>query len=381
MNNLSVMRACVVCLSLFLTVSQAVGAKSPRHLRRLSKQTLRASVQNPAASQQLSRTAKKVQRGALRAKLNTGASVPGSILKRLPWDPELKIREIVQNFPAPKLFLPAVWEIQQEYGNHNLTALAAKRYYKEHFGLLTPHLHRLFDKIASFQLPGLERRFFTRMQFLAENQRFIVPKISRAAVKPGNIRMRYLTDVGKLTPKSFKEEDLILSVEQAMSPAEQTNVSIRHINGRTSFQVGPNIYEIYEYMGPIDYIPNLYRFLLTNDKPRAPMTIIFDEGAKSLAMYNEDKTLWVRVTPHEYESPKKLHIHLNEQRQIKFVDSNGFEREETVNINLSIPLAIPEGMPRRQPLDRQFLYEKLVLNPVKNLQGSKYVTVERRPIF
>ena len=354
-------------------------------LRRSARKALKAGEQ--ASSQ----AAKNMRTAARQAELTAkvAPAVKAAQINRIkhhkypspPWNPETKIQELLKIQPNPSLLLPNIWELQNQYGNRNMFGLLALRFYVQEFGLLTPHLNKLFKHVAHLNDKGVETRFIARLRFFAQNQKHILREISSRPLPQDNIRIRYTEDVDKLTVQNFNAHKLVLSVEQRMNPAEDKDFPVRHVNARSVFETPGGQFAVYQYAGPIDLTPNLYRYLINNTDKRAPFTIVFDEEAKSLAMYNEDKTLWLRITPHEYENPKKLHIHLNEQRTVTFTDETGRTRKETVNVNLSIPLLPPDNLPSHPQAAQQFLYDKLVLLPVKNFQGNRRVTIERRAIF
>lgn len=370
----------------------AFGRKS-----RAAKQLIQSQKQSAAAVQAVRQTTRlttipagaaavnaQVSRAAAQAAVQAAARPPRPpeiSFSKPKWDMETRMKELLKEYPNPTLALQQVWELQGKNGNLNMFSVLAMRYYLNNFGLVTPHLHKLFKKIASFNNRKVESRFIARMRFLAENQQPILREITSQHIPQVNIRMRYTADVDKITTQNFNAQKLVLSIEKHMSPVPEKDLSIRHVNGQSKFQTSSEEYNVYKYAGPTDLIPTLYRYLINGRAKRAPVTVVFDEQAKSLAMYNEDKTLWLRVTPHEYENPKKLHVHLNEQRTVTFTDAEGKERTVTVNANLSIPLTPPENMPSHPEMAQRFLYEKLVLNPVKNMRGDKHAAIEERSIF
>lgn len=382
MISFAPLRIAICCLSLLLATNAVAQTKG---LRRSARKALQAAEQ---ASEQ---AAKNVRADTRQAGL-TAKAAPAVKAARTnrnnhqkypspPWNPETKIRELLRLQPNPSLLLPNIWELQSQYGNRNLFGLLVQRFYTQEFGLLTPHLNKLFKHVAHLNNREAETRFIARMRFLARNQEPILREISGRKLPKDNIRIRYTEDVDKLTVQNFSTRKLVLSVEQHMNPAEGKDFSVRHVNAQSVFETPSGQFAVYQYAGPIDLTPNLYRYLLNNTDKRAPFTMVFDEEAKSLAMYNADKTLWLRITPHEYQNPQKLHIHLNEQRTVTFIDETGRTRKETVNVNLSIPLLPPENLPAHPKLAQQFLYEKLVLLPVQNFRGNSRVTIERRAIF
>ena len=382
MISFAPLRVAACCLSLLLAMNAVAQTKG---LRRSARKALKAGEQ--ASSQ----AAKNMRTAARQAELTAkvAPAVKAAQINRIkhhkypspPWNPETKIQELLKIQPNPSLLLPNIWELQNQYGNRNMFGLLALRFYVQEFGLLTPHLNKLFKHVAHLNDKGVETRFIARLRFFAQNQKHILREISSRPLPQDNIRIRYTEDVDKLTVQNFNAHKLVLSVEQRMNPAEDKDFPVRHVNARSVFETPGGQFAVYQYAGPIDLTPNLYRYLINNTDKRAPFTIVFDEEAKSLAMYNEDKTLWLRITPHEYENPKKLHIHLNEQRTVTFTDATGRTRKETVNVNLSIPLLPPDNLPSHPQAAQQFLYDKLVLLPVKNFQGNRRVTIERRAIF
>ncbi len=376
MKPISPLRALTYVLTLSLAMHLPLQANPIRRAKNLPKaaaKTSEAAVRNLRQAELAGKVAPAVQT----ARLNLHRPKT----QRLPWDPETKIKELLTNAPTPSAALTQVWEIQNTYGNHNLFGLLAMRFYVQNFGLVTPHLNKLFKQMARINSRPVQNRFIERMRFLAENQELILQQLTAHKIPQANIRMRYTQDVEKLTDQNFNAQQLVLSVEQHMNPNPEKDFPIRHINAQTELKTTSDQYPIYKYAGPTDLFPTLYRYLLNGSRRRDPVTLFFDEENKSLVLYNADKTLWLRITPHEYENPTKLHIHLNEQRTISFVDAAGKEHTVPVNINLSIPLSAPENMPADQTLAQRFLYEKLILHPVKSLQGDNRVTIQRRPVF
>lgn len=366
----------------FLPLLGSVSAPAQKAVKNISKQTLKAGERAALSLQKELNASVHAARTAARTECIARKHRPqnGKSLNPPPLNID-KIKEILRLTPDPSQALPLVWELQDAYGNRGLFNQLAMRVYTQNFGLVTPHLNKLFKKISFLNHRPTEARFVARMHFLAENQERIIREMTTQAIPKINIRMRYTSDVDKLTRHNFDANKLVLSIEKPMHPGPEKDFPVRHINGGTSFSVPTGEYAIYQYAGPIDLLPMMYRYLLNGSRRNSPITIVFDEPAQSLAMYNEDQTLWLRVTPHEYENINKLHIHLNEQRGVSFTDVNGKRQTAAVNVNLSIPILPPDNLPADKTLARQFLYEKMVLNPIKNLQGSMHVKIERRSIF
>lgn len=314
---------------------------------------------------------------AVRVHANTQTSAQ-KYVGRLPFDPAKKIEQLLNEHSNPLDALKAMWRLEDRYGGKHFFEVFGTAYYKRHFMVLTPHLRELFAKTEQLGSRDLEMRLMKRMRFLAENQdKFraaFAPNIPKAGM-----RMRYVKDITGLTPSGFNAKDLAFSFERKMNPG-QPNAAIQHVNAYSQFPVGKNFHPVYEFGGPLEYLPNLYRYLVNGKNLRANITMVFDPKARTLAVYNKDKSLWLRITPHEYSYPQRLHIHLNEMRTASVTSHLGLTAQETVHFNLSIPLAAPERLPENvNPED--YLYEQFVLRPVKHFRGDAHVAISERSIF
>lgn len=143
--------------------------------------------------------------------------------------------------------------------------------------------------------------------------------------------------------------------------------------------MGKQLFPVYQYSGSFDYLSMLYRYLLNGKKTKQNLTVLFDKDAKAMAIYNADRTRWLRITPHEYASAENLHIHLNEIRTADIVTNLGQIKQETVNFNLSIPLSTPSYLPTYSR--NEFLYNEMILKPLQHLKGSDHVKIIEQPIF
>ncbi len=251
-------------------------------------------------------------------------------------------------------------------------------YYRQHFKTITPHLEKLFKKLDSLQDKGLQERFIKRMRFLIENKENFRQAFSPQASDNG-IRLRYLRDIDALTAQNFQANDLVISFETRLHP-RQAGAVIRHVNAASKFSVGKSgEFPIYHYSGPLEFLPHMYRYLLNGKHLRKQLTLIFDTENFGLSMYNEDKTLWIRITDHEYTNPNFLHVHLNEIRRGDIVTTLNQTKTEVVNFNLSIPISTPANLPAYNR--RDFLYRQLVLNPVAAFRGDTHITIKETSLF
>lgn len=292
--------------------------------------------------------------------------------------PREKADQLLAWSDNPIQALQKMWRIRKFYKNRSFFSYLATAFYKQNFPMLTPHLKEFFKKIERLDDYRLQMRVLKRMSFISQNKDQFRAYFSPNIPKSG-LRLRYTKDISQLTPENYSPKNLVLSFERKMNPG-QFNASIRHVKVNSRFPVGKTkSFPVYQYNGPLEFIPNLYLYLINGNHPKNRMTLVFDKENRSLAIYNEDRSLWLRITPHEYADPSKLHLHLNETRTAQLKDAYGRVSNETVNYNLYIPLARPATLPAHQ--QQEYLYEMLILKPLRYFQGNDHVTIVERSIF
>ncbi|MBR4592231.1 MAG: hypothetical protein IKO35_03390, partial [Elusimicrobiaceae bacterium] len=246
-----------------------------------------------------------------------------------------------------------------------------------------PHLQTLFNEVGALNDRRLEVRVIKRLQYLALNKINLIEKLfpesSYETLSSKTTRLRYLKNLNQLTAENFQEDQLVLSIEKQMSLNPKHDFPIRHVSGQAMVEVGNKYYPVYQHDISLNFMGNLYRFLLSGTKRHEPITVVFDSEGESLALFNKNKKLWLRITSHEYAVPNRLHVHLNELRTVEFINTYGVEKTEQVNLNLSIPLQAPAHLPKHQI--KKYLYQLLIENPVKHFQGDAHATVEKHAIF
>lgn len=275
-----------------------------------------------------------------------------------------------------------MWRLEERGTETSLFPIFIRQYYGQHFGVVSPHLQKLFHKIGSLQDHEIQTRIIKRLRYLVQNKHALalaaLPTNTPTILPAKLFRVRYLADINTLTAENFAEDMLVLSIERRMSPQPEKDLPLRHITGNSVVKIKNQLFPVYQFNAPLDTLPNLYRFLL-NGKKKQPFTVVFDEEGQSMALFNHDHTVWIRISPHEYSSPERLHIHVNELRDVSFTNSHGVETWERVNINLSVPIATPADLPKYKV--QEFLYHKLIVNPVKFFKGDNLATIIKRPIF
>lgn len=325
-------------------------------------------------------TAPAVKTDAVTRSVNRSQSAQRS-RKNKKWmaaNPRDKAEQLLNQTGGPVPALQALWRLRKFYQNRPLFSFLATAYYKQHFVSLTPHLREFFKNVERLDDYKLQYRIFRRMEFIIKNQEMFRTHFA-PHIPVSGMRLRYTKNIARLTPENYAPHSLVLSFEQRLDP-QHPKAAIRHVTARSSFQVGKKaFYHVYRYNGPLEFLPNLYVFLLNGDHSKSHITIVVDKEARSMAVYNEDRTLWLRITPHEYASPDNLHLHLNEIRTAQLYGKEGRPVKETVNFNLFIPLARPSHLPAQNQQD--YLYEMMIVKPLRYFQGNAHVTIVEHSIF
>ena len=250
-------------------------------------------------------------------------------------------------------------------------------YYKDNLRTLTPHMYQFFGQVAKARSPRLEKEVLGRMKEL-----FALESDLMAQVFPGGqdtrLRLRYLKNLESVNGEAFDPKALIFSYEQKLSDSYNM-VSIRHIKPNSVLRIGRNKYPVANFNGNLDDILELYKFLLDKKSSPEGLTVIFDPKTKQMALYSKDKSVWLRVTPHEYSALNRLHIHINEIKTVNLV-TNGHPSPQQVMFNFFVPISPESGSGLRHGKAEDF-YQKMVLAPVEELKKTPGVNVIIGSIF
>lgn len=273
-------------------------------------------------------------------------------------DYALPLAPITQIYPQVRL-------LQQSVDNtDNFFLPLVKSYYYRNFAMGTPHVRALLAHVAQQNNPEFEARFLERLEFLTQVKDQVAAAFSKK-FDSTQIRIRYIHDLDFLTAENFKPEDLLISVEQKMSPSLKRNF-FSHITGETKLKINRIPYRIFNFKGPLEKIDELYKFLVNGYTRATQMHLTIDHPRRAIFLYNADKSIWLRVTPHEYSYVKKLHVHMHTALPFTFQIGEQFVQDRVL-LNLSIPIATPKRLPEN---DReQFLQDLFVGNPAQKLRA------------
>lgn len=274
--------------------------------------------------------------------------------------------------PVTEIY-PKVQLLQQSVDNtDNFFLPLVKSYYYRNFAMGTPHVRSLLLRVSQQNDPEFEKRFLERLEFLTEVKAQAAQAFSKK-LDSTQIRIRYIHDLDFLTAQNFKPEDLLLSVEQKMSPSLKRNI-FSYITGETKIKINHTPYRIFNFKGPLEKIDKLYIYLVNGPNNRNPqMFLTIDHPRRAIFLYNADKSIWLRVTPHEFSSFKKLHLHMHTALPFTFKVDDKFVKDRVL-MNLSIPVATPKRLPQEGDRD-EILYNLFVGGPAERLRALPNVTV------
>ena len=303
--------------------------------------------------------------------LPAAASQP---IPQLPFDLYKTIKPLVEN-EKPMDAFRMVKEIESFYPQNYFFYIFASIYYRKNFAIFSNHLKYFFQTVERLRSTELETAILKRMNFLVKNKEYFMYMLPNN-MSQADIRLRYMKDITKLTPENFNPKNLICSFERRMT--EWKSPSLRHINISSKFYVEKaGSFPIFQYNGPVEYLPEMYTYLLNANQTKNPLIVFFDAEHKSMKLFNEDKTFWLRITPHEYSNPKNIHIHINEFRPIKIRVNSGLSNE-IINFNISIPLMIQ--VPRGQD-PAAYLYKWMIEEPIKKFKQNPNVQIVNKSVF
>ena len=247
-------------------------------------------------------------------------------------------------------------------------------YYATHFSMFTPHVVRLHEQIASLRSPKIEKQYLERLETLVTRKEQVAQEFKKRTDST-QLRIRYLEDIDLITTENFNPNNLVLSVEQKMSPSLKRGL-FRHLTGETKIRIKHQLYPVYHFKGPMDHLSELYTFLVNGNYLPSRLSLVIDRPRRSIFLYNFDGSVWLRVTPHEYVSVKRLHVHVNKILPFHFMENDKVV-EDRILLNLFVPIEAPRHLEGEKI--PQLLEDFFFKQPAEQLRELPYVTtVEKR---
>lgn len=241
--------------------------------------------------------------------------------------------------------------IQRKYGSWDFCERFLTQYYERHFGRPTPDMAAFFAKVNALNSPDLQRAVALRMEELVQNKKPYLATFEQMQ-NPPFVRIIYLPELTTLTRQSFRPQDLVYNCEMNISPGEFIPLG----DGReaSTIMLEGTPWHIAGFAAGLDYLPELYRFLITDGAYNTPFNVIWDKSSQSLLLTSLDNSLQLRIARHEYNVAHRLHLHIYRLVPAQFTNAKGALVQETALLNISFPIE-NETLNPRVPLKDWFI--------------------------
>lgn len=251
----------------------------------------------------------------------------------------------------PKTAFLKLRQYQRKYGAQDFFERFSSLYYARYFGDLTPDMQAFLHRMNAYP-PAAQQELLERLQTLAANRRNYL-KYGWPERENHILRLKYLPGTSSLTDgEAFLPQSLVYAYEIQAEPGDflplgpGKEISVFNLEGTDWYIAG--------FSAGLAFLPELYRFLVTDGRYGARINVTWDKPGKSLLVSSADGRVQVRVSPHEYGRAGRLHLHVNRQLTVHFQDAGGARRAEQTALNFSFPVYEQAG-DERTPLRDWFI--------------------------
>lgn len=261
---------------------------------------------------------------------------------------------------------------RKKYGVQDFFENYLTLYYEKYFGPITPNLQEFFAKVNNWQDLQQQKEVLLRLETLAKNRSRYLEEFWPE--RPQHIlRITYLAPTKNLSPETFQPEKLVYTYELPLNPGEKIPVGPQ--KGLSVILIDGNAWHISGFAAGLDYLPELYRFLITGGDINASLKIIWDKASQSLLISSADGKTHLRIARHEYHQPHSLHLHLYQYVALTFKNADGENIAANTLLNISFPIE-NESLNPRVPMKDWF-----ITFPMKHFLKDSRVTVTYGKIF
>lgn len=273
------------------------------------------------------------------------------------------IQDIVDKKISLLSGLNALRQLQTRIGRQDLYALFMMKSYLKYFKILSQHQKYFFERVGQLNSPKLEEEVARRVEFLMRYEPQF--KMSQPVIFSNITSIYYTKDIAGLTPENFDADALVLATETIYGH-QLTVGAFTALPSYTKIPIDGRMEFVFQFRH-LDRLAELYRFLVTGGQPQ-PMEMLFDYDRRSLFIYNQAHTRWLRVTPHEFGDPMDLHVHLNQLHTWELMLPGGVSKQEKMVEILEIPLAHASTQNIKE------LYWMFITQPLKVFRQDPLVT-------
>lgn len=277
------------------------------------------------------------------------------------------LRENIKNLQKAIVVLQ---QYQQKYGYADFFERFISLYYEHHFGRPTPNMSAFFAKVNACKNPAFQKAVALRLEELAHNKQKFISQLWQGETLPF-VRVVYLPELADLSAQSFRPQDLVYSCEINVAPGGF--IPLGSGNEVSTFMLEGTPWHIAGFSAGLEYLPELYRFLITNGEYNAALNVIWDRSSQSLLVSSLDNTRQLRVSRHEYHIPHRLHLHLQYLAPMSFTNTEGKTVAENSLLNISFPIENEASNPRVAPKDWFITYpvQKFLKDPNVNVSYGR----------
>ena len=247
------------------------------------------------------------------------------------------------NAPNMQKTLLKLQSYQNKYGYGDFFERFITLYYERHFGRITPAMSAFFVRINALKNPALQQAVALRLEELARNKAAFLSQIWQQE-QPPFVRVIYLPELTRFSAASFRPQDLIYSCEINVEPGGFLPLEAR--NEISIFILEGTPWHIAGFSAGLEYLPDLYRFLITNGNYAEPFQVIWEKSSQSLLLSSLDNTRQLRVSRHEYHIPHRLHLHMQYWEPVSFINIDGKTVLENILLNIAFPIENISNNPR-----------------------------------
>ena len=280
--------------------------------------------------------------------------------------------DLYLNYALPRAPISQVLKnvrlLQKAVNNeNNFFVPLATKYYFDTFHRGSPKLKDFFKEVGAQNNPDLEEQVLTRLETLAQSRQAVGSSLN---VGSNSLIVKYMGWDTPLSSQPFDPNSLVLTFERMLSsqfksdlfPALSSSSAVYTPRGKFSTQ----------YYKNVEDMVSLYSFLLNGYGPQKKM-FLSTPTPKNFFLFNEDKTSWIRVSDHEYESAAP-HVHLEKMVPTQYT-VNGKTVNDYVLFNLRIQLSRPRFL-NTAVVDESIWRTLLIDKPQRILTANPLVTVE-----
>lgn len=239
--------------------------------------------------------------------------------------------------------------------------------------------YELIHKVATLNDRQAENLLLTRLKYLFERRELFLENYLHASGGTGfrrestGVMIDYIGNLFLIERGSFNPAKVVFRYENPLGGRSHL-VSLGHVQHNTTLAINGKTHPVAGFNADLFHLWDLYQFLIDGAKKQEKLTVIVNNQFTRLAIYNEDKSIWIRASRHEYHNPNMLHLHFTRRMPLKVFDP---ATGQTVTDEVAHSIIIPLPKPTQHPAQYSFkeLQYNFVLRPYLELKEDPRVRI------